>query len=293
MYLICAGMFRSCSTWQYEVACHLIERHRQGERLGYITGDAFVPKAEAAQSESLWAVVKSHDRHGSFTELLTQGQALALYSYRDLRDVVYSIMHKLRASFEEIVERRGLLEEAVLNDEFWTTQPRILCQRYCDIIADPVCAVEQIAAHLDIRLQDGEAVCVAAAYSLEANLQRARALKETLERQGIDLADSRNSLINDPHTLVHWNHIRTGCPGVWRFLSNLSERIRLARGGGAWLIARGYEKDYNWVGSAEELLTELHYARQWLYSLQLQLKSAREKPQEVSLEPMPLERGAA
>ena len=36
--VICGGMYRACSTWQYEVVGHLVERHLRGQRLGYLTG---------------------------------------------------------------------------------------------------------------------------------------------------------------------------------------------------------------------------------------------------------------
>ena len=39
--VICAGMYRACSTWQYEVVGHLVELHRQGRRMGYVTGDDY------------------------------------------------------------------------------------------------------------------------------------------------------------------------------------------------------------------------------------------------------------
>src|SRR5438876_9098760 len=101
MYVICAGMRRSCSTWQYDIASDLIERHRQGRRIGYFTGDAFAAREKSAGCESGWQVLKSHDRHTSFAAALTHRRALALYAYRDLRDVTYSLMHKLQSSFED------------------------------------------------------------------------------------------------------------------------------------------------------------------------------------------------
>src|SRR5438067_7889431 len=33
MYVFCVGMYRSCSTWQYNIVCRLVERHRLGHRL--------------------------------------------------------------------------------------------------------------------------------------------------------------------------------------------------------------------------------------------------------------------
>ncbi len=39
--VICAGMYRACSTWQYEVVAHLLEHHRSGRRLGYLTAEEY------------------------------------------------------------------------------------------------------------------------------------------------------------------------------------------------------------------------------------------------------------
>ena len=244
-------MCRSCSTWQYEIASDLIERHRQGPRIGYLTGDDFATYAETAEAENGWQVLKSHDRHPSFAALLEQGRALALYSYRDLRDVTYSMMHKWQTSFEDVIEQRKLIEMCLLNDEFWTGQPGVMSQRYCEVVMNPVAGIEQIAEHLGIRMESGEATELESKYSLEANRQRANALRNTLEQERVDLTDPRNSLLSDPHTLVHWNHVRTGRAGSWRQVATLPQRIRLAQLCAPWLIARGYEKDDSWVSSSD------------------------------------------
>ena len=39
--VLCAGMYRACSTWQYEVAAHLVEEHRSGRRLGYLASGEY------------------------------------------------------------------------------------------------------------------------------------------------------------------------------------------------------------------------------------------------------------
>ena len=43
MDVICCGMYRACSTWQYEVVGHLIEWRRKGLRLGYVEGHGYDP----------------------------------------------------------------------------------------------------------------------------------------------------------------------------------------------------------------------------------------------------------
>jgi len=109
--VICGGMYRACSTWQYEVVAHLIERHLRGERLGYLTGEAYAARfapfsrraIHAGVGRRSWRVLKSHEGHRCFARALSSGQALAVYTYRDIRDVVFSLMHKRSLAFEDLL----------------------------------------------------------------------------------------------------------------------------------------------------------------------------------------------
>jgi hypothetical protein len=260
VFVISAGMYRSGSTWQYNIASHLVEHHRRGRRLGFFSPADFIAKClaqEPVPSDATWQVLKAHERHERFAELLAKGRALAVYSYRDLRDVAYSVMHKLHASFEDAVLKRRILHLAISNDEFWAKQPRTLCQEYDNIAAAPATCIQEIADHLGVKIDRTESEILAAEYSLEANRQRAEALRAALVEQGWDLSDSRNALLNDDDTLLHWNHLRTGQSGSWQELATPVQRAQLARICGRWLVARGYEKDESWGRSLEGLHGEI------------------------------------
>src|SRR5258707_9134346 len=45
--IICVGMYRSGSTWQYEVVSHLVESYLGGKRLGFIEGQYYECYPEA------------------------------------------------------------------------------------------------------------------------------------------------------------------------------------------------------------------------------------------------------
>jgi hypothetical protein len=244
MDVFCVGMYRSGSTWQYGVAGHLLERHRAGQRLGFVSGDHYTPNPEPTPG---WRVLKAHDRHVYFTAALLDGRARALYSYRDLRDVCFSLMHKFRLPFAEVVKPDGLLRQCLVNDAFWRWQPHVLYQRYEDFVTDPAGGVAAIAAHLGITLEDGAAAAVAAEYSLAANQGRAVALADRLRDAGVDLDDPANAIRWDAATLLHWNHIRAGRVGDWRRLATRRQLARLAEVCGQWLIANGYETDGKWA----------------------------------------------
>jgi Sulfotransferase domain len=237
-------MYRACSTWQYEVVAHLIERHRDGQRLGYLTSDEY---AELVRSEGSgpsvparrrWRVLKSHDGAPCFARALAAGRACVIYSYRDVRDVVFSMMHKRGLPFEKLL-REGTIHQILANDRFWACQPDVMVQRYEDLITDPVGGVVGLAHHLGIALEPGEAERIAGEYSQESNRARTTALRARLQEAGVDLSSPSNAQICDASTLLHWNHMRTA-GSSWRELATLQETVLLHRLCGRWLQAHGY-----------------------------------------------------
>lgn len=242
MYVLCVGMYRACSTWQYEVIAHLLERHRSGRRLGYLTGEQFEALDDREGDDDDWKVLKSHEEHGRFAEVLAEGRAIAVYAHRDVRDVVFSLMHKRNIDFETLVTQ-GMVHQVLANDRFWSSRPRTITQRYDRLVADPVAGVEELAAHLGLALGPGEEAEVAAEYSFQANRRRTEELGRRLQRGGVDLNDPTTVLAHDRRTLLHWNHMRDGRVGDWRGRATPAQRLALARICGRWLEAHGYEPD--------------------------------------------------
>lgn len=241
MDVICCGMYRACSTWQYEVIGHLIEWRRKGERLGYVEGSTYDPKPGRGR----FRVLKCHDAHPKFTLAVAEGDALAVYSYRDLRDVVDSMRHKTGKSFEGLMGE-GLVHRILWNDSYWMTRPGVLAQRYEDLVSDPTGGVRELARFLGISLSTEEAEEIAEAYSPEANRRRAEAVRLEARSIGVDPDDPAQVLRHDPETLLHGNHLRSGRVGGWREALSLEDQGMLARIVGPWLVSRGYELDRSW-----------------------------------------------
>ena len=97
MFALCVGMYRACSTWQYGVAGSILGTHRQARRLGFVEGILFHEKVDAPPPSEGWSVLKAHDAHPRFAELLAGRAAVGFYAYRDLRDAVSSYMRSVAA----------------------------------------------------------------------------------------------------------------------------------------------------------------------------------------------------
>ena len=268
MYVLCAGMYRACSTWQYEVITHLLDKHRGGERLGYLTGEEFAARYRSGEQDAGWSVLKSHEGDRSFARAIGAQRAIAVYAYRDVRDVVFSLMHKRGVSFELLV-RQGMIHQIFANDRFWSKQPGVVVQGYEKLVEDPVTGVLELGAHLGLEISREEAVEVAGEYSFQTNRRRTLELVERLQAQGVDLSDPSNLQYYDQKTLLHWNHLREGRPGNWRTHATPGQRAILSRLCDKWLIAHGYEADTlapdaPRQSTSEVLRRELELARAWL-----------------------------
>jgi hypothetical protein len=256
-------MYRACSTWQYEVVGYLLENHLSGCRLGYLTGEAYsairAPRSHILDTGSHrnWRVLKSHDGHAAFAHSLKTGAAFAVYSYRDIRDVVFSLMHKRETTFDELI-RQGMVHQLLANDRFWRAQPRVLIQRYEVMVADPPTAVLQLARHLGLGVTRRDAVRIADEYSLQSNQLRIDALRRRLEQAGVDLSERGNSQICDPITLLHWNHLRP-CPHTtWRTEASPRHRRLLDRLCGPWLRVNGYDPTEDIIAGLSERSSPSH-----------------------------------
>ena len=262
MDVLCVGMFRACSTWQYEVASHLVQQHFEGEPLGYVTGDEYSRLPSNPHTKTAWRILKCHEGHPAFRAALKQGHAVAIHAIRDPRDVVYSMLHKRQLGFETFLSQ-GMIHQILANHKDWTKRAagRRLDQRYELIIANPVTSVDEIASFLGISLTRPEAGKIANEYSFEANQKRTRETAESLRATGLDLSDQTNAIIHDDRTLLHWNHMRQGRVGDWRDRATSSERFVMATLLNPWLSANGYAPEP--VDSFRRSLPTLEQTRLW------------------------------
>lgn len=253
MHVICAGMRRSCSTWQYLVASDCVTTYYGGAQLGFLEedeyqstvvcgeGDPNRPELAREQRQVQWICFKTHRGRPAFSVALDCGGASAFYSFRDIRDATYSLMYKCAWSFEDLVFRYGMLSRIIADHEFWITQPNTLVQRYEAIVSRPATAVKQISKHLGLKLSLKCRRELQHKYSLESNRVRTANLASRLEAAGVVLTDSVNVLARDPISQLHWNHIRNGSVGGWRETATPDHLRVFEEICGRWLVKYGYE----------------------------------------------------
>lgn len=262
MDLFCCGMYRSCSTWQYDVAQEVLlfatrsDAQLRVEPCGYLTGPEYARAEVAARSRSQIRLFKGHEGHPAYSAAMYRSRAMGIYAHRDVRDVIFSLMFKRRQTFQEII-RTGMARQILVNDRFWRLHPQVMVQRYDEIMAKPAESIMEIAGFLGVELPASEAGRIAAAFSRDANLRRAKGIEAELSARGVDLEGAENAQVYDRQTLLHWNHIRPESRG-WRELATPEERIVMQKMLGDWLAENEYEAD-----RLDDLQTEPRHKKTW------------------------------
>ena len=129
MDMFCCGMYRSCSTWQYDVAQAILRSESfnntglEVEACGYLTGPEYAEFRRATRSRGVIRLFKGHEGHPSYTRAMFRGRAVGLYAHRDVRDVLFSLMFKRRQTFQEIL-KTGMVHQILVNDRFWRLHPQ-------------------------------------------------------------------------------------------------------------------------------------------------------------------------
>ena len=235
-WVFCAGMIRSGSTLQYQLASTIVERAGVGMRVSYAPEAEFerVSRQHAGESAKL-LVFKVHVCTPALAEACAKDGALVIYSYRDIRDVAVSASRKFGKSFEELREA-GWLDQAIDDYYKWRSLPGTMARRYEEMRDDVLGEAKRINVHLGAPLAGEEVVELASGFSLEAQKRRVERIKESVGRD----VGSRE-VVFDPRELLHHNHIHAGEVGAWRRLLAPDQIAFLAERYGKWLTDAGYE----------------------------------------------------
>ena len=212
---IVLGMFRSGSTWAYNVARALNEMIRGGVCGFYAEVMDSVPAT--ALLSTLPLVVKAHYFEGQLRDLLPH--ARVIFTVRDPRDAVVSLMDLSKINFEDALVAVSRSIAAIEAAERLTQQAITLRYEHGDIGTTE--AVLRIAAFLHCEIQTSQAEAIAERLSAES-VQRTIT---DLQEQGVIGPDDQPTTY-DAATHWHPRHVKDGRVG--KYAERLSSQEQLA-----------------------------------------------------------------
>ena len=234
-WLFCAGMIRSGSTLQFQLASAIVEQAALGTRIPYAPESDFPYVREHHSLTQGIKVFKAHVYTPDLANECNKYGAKVIYSYRDLRDVAVSAMRKFGMSFSELMDAKWL-DQALVDYYHWTKCPSVSVSRYEDVVGDITGEAEKINRFLGAPLAFHDICCLSKEYGIDRQQVKINRLKELHGRSIMP-----KEIVFDPIELMHHNHIHQGEVGGWRTLLSDSEKSLLTNKFSGWLEENGYD----------------------------------------------------
>lgn len=164
-YLAVCGMRRSGSTLHYFLAKTLIEQAGRGVGLWYMYPDQFANRRDEFDRIAGIKVVKVHLPSPGIALALERDEAVGLYTYRDLGDVLVSIAirecYQAHHWLDDETWMIATVREMVRSRQYWLAKPNMRTLAYADLIADVPGEVQRIAQQVELKITPGQAQDIA------------------------------------------------------------------------------------------------------------------------------------
>lgn len=240
MWIFCCGMYRSGSTLQYQLTARLVEEAGVGKRVEWAKPEKFPRICEKMADYKGLKVFKCHICTDEILAQFKKQNALGVYVFRDIREVVASTLRKkYRENKNEKFQgdfRKNLIERSLRNYYKWTSLNNVLVSKYEEMILDLTKEAKRIAHHIGVSLPEEKYQVISEALSIDKQIQRI----EVLKKKPIPRIELSPGKIFDPKTLLHTDHITSGGTDNWRH-ELTQEHIKLIEEkAGDWLRENGY-----------------------------------------------------
>ncbi len=234
-WIVCAGMIRSGSTVQYQITSDLASTYLGAIPLGYVEPQDVPALYETHPAADGPYVIKMHAFAPEVAALAAAHEAQVLYIYRDIRDVMVSLMNKLDRSFWYILFHAHI-RRALTHSDAWTSVTDVQISQYEQTVDHLTDEVHRIATVLGIELPASAAAALAERYSL--NKQRSR--MHQAQAAGPRSHDEQGAAVRKPSSELHHNHIHSGRSEQWRTALSPFQVAVLEYAAQDWLVERGY-----------------------------------------------------
>lgn len=215
--IICCGINRSGSTWVYQVMQEL-NKEKEVTDLGFIDSD-LTSLEEAITSGDEIILVKMHNHTSSLKDKLDGQNVKLIYSHRDLRGSVLSLMKKTSKPFEKVY-LLPFFKDAVESLSDWQSYGDIHYIDYRDIKLNGSETVRGIASYLE--QPENQADTIADKFSMKNQKKRINNYRKSPKVMWqIVLHKLRlRPMPKDEKSLLHFNHIQSGQLEEWREVLN-------------------------------------------------------------------------
>lgn len=211
--VICCGINRSGSTWVYQVMQELYQGKKVVD-LGFIDDD-FLSLKEAVAEPDVIILAKMHNHPEGLKSFLKEQSVKLIYSHRDLRACILSLMKKTDKPFEKVY-KMPFFEEAVFSLNDWQSYEDITYVDYKEIRNNGSKAVNQIADFLNV--EDVNIEQITEKFSLESQKKRIKTYKRSPKVMFKILLHKLRlaPMPKDENSLLHFNHIQSGSIEEWK-----------------------------------------------------------------------------
>jgi len=242
-WIFITGMQRSGSTWCYNVVRELCKHHGLGTMIGFVGEGEALDKVlrTTTPDDDRPRIIKFHTPTTLTLDMLQNGEAKAVYSQRDLRDVVVSLMDFNDAPFDYVLSQR--LHKLVEHHQSWKQAPNTQGIEYRDILEQPQTGIRRISSWLGIDCSEQLVEKIALACSPEATRKRIEEInnRPAENDSAIHVQKVSETRYFDTDTLLHANHITSGKIGRYKNRINHEQIEALNLLLKDWLIEEGYE----------------------------------------------------
>ena len=209
MIYVCAGMYRSGSTWLYNAVRLVLEEAGVVD----LSAGWIAERSKILTHKN--AVLKIHE----FDAHLAVKENIVLTAHRDLRDIAASLQRKFKNFSMETVR------ETVEWHAQWA-RVAVYDLRYENLLTDRMAELRKVAAHLRLPTAATEKL------PYEAILQKLEGERFTEKRSTAQRFDAVN--------LLHDGHITDGRHGSWQGVLSEESTAAIESQYKEWLRARGY-----------------------------------------------------
>jgi hypothetical protein len=232
IFIFCAGMRRSASTLQYNIVKRILEFSGKGKALGYAESPEIEKIIEEHMDQEGYFVIKVHDYFPLAGKLNNEGKAKIVFSYRDVRDIIVSSMHKWgEGNFNRIYrdEFMNLLKNSYTE---WMNLNDLHVSSYEEIQKSLIGEVNKLAKFLNLPIQQDENSRIA--YELSFNQQK----KEILNGNFVNTPAGKM----EENTLLHTDHLRSGKTDQWKQELTSYQIARIQMDWKTWMKENGYKR---------------------------------------------------